>query len=159
MSEYVLRDCKLWLAGFDLSGDTNALALDYGAELLDATTFADATRGRAGGLKTVAVSHEGFWEGGADKVDEVLFARLGLKDEVMTIAPETGADGETAFSFLSALSEYSPGGQVGELLAFSVRGESSGALVRGTIMHNATRAGSGNGPARQLGVVAAEQKL
>ena len=160
MGVQILKDCKLWLAGFDLSGDMNALALDFGAELQDNSVFGDDTRSRAGGLKTVTFAHEGFWNGGADKVDDVLFGRLGLADEVMSVAPETGADGETAYVLRSVLGEYAPGGSVGEMLAFSVRGESGqGPLVRGTIMHNAARAASGNGVARQLGAVGATQRL
>lgn len=160
MAEQIWQNCKLWLAGYDLSGDMNALALDYGAELQDNTTFDDDTRSRLGGLKTVTVQHEGLWNGGDDQVDEVLFSRLGLIDEVMSISPQAGAEGEIGYSFQSALSEYAPGATVGEILAFSVSGEaSSGPLVRGTIVHNAARTANGQGSAFQLGNVAAGQKL
>ena len=90
----------------------------------------------------------------------MLFSRLGLKGEVLSISPQAGAEGEIGYSFQTALSEYSPGAPVGEILAFSVSGEaSSGPLVRGTILHNATRTANGQGSAFQVGAVGASQKL
>lgn len=160
MAEFVLENAKLWLGGYDLSGDMNALALEYGAEAQDNTTFGQDTHSFMGGLKTIRASHEGLWNGGDGQVDDVLFARIASQNEPMSIAPETGADGETAYSFQSKVASYAPGAQVGELLAFNVSAEASaGPLVRGTIMHNAARAASANGVARQLGAVAAGSKL
>lgn len=159
MAIQVLKDCKLWLDGWDLSGDMNALALRYGAELQDDTVFGDDTRSRAGGLKTVAVQHEGYWNGGADQVDDALFQSIGVADKPMTFGPETGADGERAFTVLTNLGEYAPGGEIGAMLAFSVSGEATGPLVRATVMHNAAETASGNGVARQLGAVGATEKL
>jgi hypothetical protein len=159
MAVQVLKDAKLWLAGYDLSGDMNALALTYGAELQDDTVLGDDTRSHMGGLKTLTFQHEGFWSGGTDAVDEVLFTRIGVANEVMTVGPETGADGEIAFTTPIVEGEYSPGAAVGEMFAFSVSGEGRDSLVRGTVMHNAQRTASGNGAARQLGSVSASQKL
>lgn len=159
MAVQIIKDAKLWLGGYDLSGDMNALALTYGAELQDDTVLGDDTRSRMGGLRTLTFQHEGFWNGGAEAVDEVLFGRIGVKDEVMTVGPETGADGEIAFATRIVGGEYSPGGAVGEMLAFSVSGEGRDAFVRGTVMHNAQRTAGGNGVARQLGAASAGQRL
>ena len=159
MVEQVLTQCKLWVDGWDLSGDMRALALNYAAELKDNTTFGMTTRSRAGGLKLVDIQHEGLWSGGADLVDEVLFNRIGLSDVPVSIGVETGAEGEVGYSFLSTFGEYAPGAPVGEMFAFTVSAESSGRLVRGTILHNAARTVSANGTAFQVGAVSASQKL
>lgn len=159
MSVQILRDSKLFLDGYDFSGDMSALALAYGAELQDNTTFGMDTRSRLGGLKTVTVQHEGFWNGGANGVDDVLFGKIGVASVPMTIAPMTGAEGELAYSFLSNLGQYTPGATVGEMLRFSVSGEASGELVRGSILLNATKTLTGNGTAFNVGAASSTQKL
>jgi hypothetical protein len=161
MASQVLTDCKLWLAGFDLSGRLNALGLQVASELQDATTFGNDTRIHTGGLQTIQAQHEGYWEGGADKVDEVLFSRIGTQSVPMTACPTAGADGETAFTFRSTLSEYTPRGVVGELFAFGVSGQGAAGepLVRGTVLLNGTKAASGTGTAFNLGSVPAGKSV
>lgn len=160
MAKQILRDQKLWLGGYDLSGVISSLALDYGAEARDVATLGAATRIQKAGLKTLAAQHEGFWDA-AGGIDEELFGRVGLADAPMSFAATDAAEGDTAFSFLALFGEYSPGEAIGNILAFSVSaqaGDGDG-LVRGTLMHNATRSASGNGTALQLGAVGDSQKL
>ena len=159
MAERVLTDCKLWLDGYDLSGDMNALALAYAAELRDNTTFGDDTRSRIGGLKTLNFAHEGLWNGGDDQVDDVLFARVGVSNTVMTVSPMAGADGEVAYLARVIEAEYSPGADIGEVFSFAVSGEATDRLVNGTIMVTGAKTASGNGTARQLGALSAAQTL
>lgn len=158
MAEQVLKDQALWFGGYDYTGVMNALGLDYGAEMVDVTVFGDQSRGRAGGLKNVAVSHQGLWDG-TGVLDQELFDRMGLAAAPMSFAMVDAAEGDVAYSFLAALGEYAPGGAVGDALAFSVSAEGAGDLVRGTLMHNATRGATGNGTGRQIDAVAAGQKL
>jgi hypothetical protein len=159
MAELVWTNAKLWLDGYDLSGSMNAIALEHSAELVDNTAFGDATRSRLGGLKNITMQADGYWNGGADQVDDVLFSRVGQTQIPVTLGPIAGADGEVGYGFLAAQGAYAPGGALGEMLAFTVNAEADGDLVRGTIMHNAARTASGNGVARQLGAAAAGQNL
>jgi len=140
----------------DLSGHLNSIAVDYSAEMVDDTVFGNDTRSRKGGLKMAKMSLAGFFD---STPDNYLFNQAGVAGEPMSCAPQTGADGEVAFTMAAISSEYSYDGQIGELFAFSVTGESTEDLVRGTIMHNASRTASGNGVVRQLGAVSANQKL
>lgn len=156
MATQVLTDSKLWMSEVDLSGHLNSIAVDYSAEMLDDTVFGDDTRSRKGGLKVAKMSLAGFFD---STPDNYLFNQVGASGEPMSCAPQTGADGEVAFSMAATTSEYSYDGQIGELFAFSVTGESSEDLIQGTIMHNASRTASGNGVVRQLGAVTADQKL
>lgn len=57
MALYVLKDCKLYVAGFDISGDTNTVTIDHGAPELDVTTFGNDSVKRIAGLETVSLSH------------------------------------------------------------------------------------------------------
>lgn len=161
MAHQVLTNCKLYLGGFDFSGDLNALGLSWEAEAVDDSTFGAGTRTNLGGLKRILAQHAGHVQYGTNLVDEVLFGQLGTANLPMTIAPLTGAEGEAGYSFLSELSRYTPlKGAVGQAADFDVAAEASGSpLIRGTLVHNATRTVTGNGTAFNLGAVGAAQKL
>lgn len=160
MSTQVIQNAKLWMGGYDLTGRMNALALNYSADMVEETVLGDDTHIMKGGLKVATMAHEGYFSGGDGDVDDVLFDNMAAANLPVSIGPTTGADGELAYMLESVLSEYTPGASVGEMLAFSVSAESSSVgLVRGTVMHNATRAASGNGTARQLGAVAAGESM
>jgi hypothetical protein len=155
----ILTNCKAYLEGYDVSGDMNQLALAYGAEIKDASTFGKTTRVKKGALKEVSASMAGFWESDTDKIDPVLFDRIGLNDKLITLCPETGAQGEIAYSFRSVLGEYAPGAQHGELLVFKLSAQGSDLLLRGKVMENAAKTSTANGTAGQLGAVTADQKV
>lgn len=157
MAVEVLTDAKVWLAEFDISGKLNAVSLQYGAEMVDDTVFGDDTRSRAGGLKTVALGVEGYFDG-AD-VDPALFGEIGVADNPVTVA-HVSTIGNIAYLFKSIAGDYSPGGQVGDMFAFSAGAEATGGLIRGTLMVNAAAvAATANGTGRQLGAVGATQSL
>ena len=158
MAAFVFTNPKLWLAGYELEGVLSTLALNYGAEIKDATVFGNTTRIRKGGLKTVAGQVEGFYD--ATTIDAALFSRIGAANVPVTCAPDgAGAEGERAFALLAALGEYRIGGELGEMSKLSLPLDSGGPLVKGTIVHNAARTATGNGTAFQLGAVSATQKL
>lgn len=163
MSSNILTDAKLYVSSFDLSGDMNALALTYAAEMKDNTTFGATTRINKAGLKSIVAQHEGLWDSnGTDQPDDVFFSRIGTANVPVTISPQTGADGEVAFLFQAVHGEYTPGAPVGELYAFTVsmEGDNGAPLVRGMVLHPATaRTATGNGTAMQLGAVSATQDV
>lgn len=162
MAAKVWTDVRLFWDAYNLSGDINALALNYGVELGDATVLLDASRRRRAGLKTIAFQHEGFVNYGVDQVDDALFNDIAVANVPMTICPHnSGAEGEIAFFFNGLAGQYQPGGTVGEMHRFSVSGEADDGrdLIRGTVLNNATRTVTANGTAFNLGAVSATQKL
>jgi hypothetical protein len=161
MPPKVLTNAKLWVDAWDLSGDVNKIALDYGAELQDATTFGhQGGKARKGGLKNTSLALEGFWSEGPDLVDEVLFGKVGLVDVPITVADSLGAAGDPAFSFLAGIAQYSPGASIGEMLKFALDAESSNdALIRGILLRNSVETIAGNGAAFAQGLVGSGQKL
>lgn len=161
MATEVLTDAAILVDGYDLSGYSNALALQYGAEMKDATTFGNDTRITKGGLKTVMANARGFYETGtAGDPDAALFSRIGTKDLVTSLAGVRTV-GEVAYLFTTTGAVYEIGGQVGELLPYSVDLEGNGvALVRGRLMADQTSVGSsGNGTAVQVGAVTSGQRM
>jgi hypothetical protein len=159
MATQVISNAKVWLGQYDVSGDVNALAIRYGADIQDATTIGDTSRVRRAGLKSFGMQLDGFVNPGTGLADECLNAFVGAADTPVVIGPLTGADGELAFASVLDLASYAPGAAVGEMHAFSASGEGSGDLIRGTLMHNATRSTTGTGTIRQLGAASATQKV
>ncbi len=162
MSSQVLTDAKILIAGHDLSGQMNAVALEYSAEMKDATTFGQATRINKGGLKSVIGSAAGHWDSnGATAVDPVMFARVGTSNVPVTIIPQGNGQGNVAYLFRAIEATYQVGGEVGELLPFSVEMEGAGGqqLVRGKLMDYNQRTGDFNSTPIQLGAVLSTQYL
>ncbi len=158
MSEFVIKDGKVYLAGYDLSGDVNAAAIDYSAEAVDVTCLGDGTHIRLGGLKSVTAQVEGFYDG-ADN-DQQLFDRIGVSDVPLTICPENANEGSRAYTFKTMLASYSPGGSLGEAMTFSVSGEATGyELVQGVVLLNGTKTVTGNGAGQLLTAVTSAQQL
>lgn len=159
MPAHVLSDQKLWFAGYDLTGVMNALSVTDGVGLKEAPVLGNTAMRRLAGLRTVVAQHEGYFQ--ADPEDAALNANMGLVDVPMSFGPIDGAEGSLAYSFASALGEYSPRGEIDEMFRFSLSAEGSAGepLVRGLLGHNASRTSSANGTAYQLGAAAAGQKL
>lgn len=164
MAIQVLKNCKAYLDGYDLTGNSNKVELNYSADSLENTVFSATTKSRQAGLKNVEVNLEGFWEAGVGKIDAAMGANLdagGLVGKIITLCPTGGAANEPFFSFENIFGEFQLGAQVGELLPFSYSGGGSDdeGLIKGTVLENATKTATANGTGRQLGQVAAGQHL
>ena len=162
MAHQVFTNCTILLAGFDLSGDSNAVALTYAAELQDNTTFGSTTRTRMGGLASVVGQIEGLWDAdGTDEPHDAIFSRIGTANVPITIAPNDGAAGEVAFILRSIAGEHSVGGSIGDLLPYSVSFEGSGGapLVEGTVLRNSTETATGTGDDFVLGAASSGERV
>jgi hypothetical protein len=162
MASQVLTDARLLVAGRDFSGQMNALALTYAAEMLDETTFGNDTRINKGGLKGIVGQHEGYWDAtDANAPDPVLFDLVGGAGTPVIICGVAGDEGDPAYLFEAVAAEYTPGAAIGELLGFSVSMEGGNGLplVRGTILADGAETGNVTGTAFQLGAVGASQFL
>ncbi len=158
MAEFVIKDGKVFLAGYDLSGDVNAAAIDYSADALDVTCLGDSTHIRIGGIKTVTAQVEGYYDGTDN--DQQLFSRIGTADVPLTICPQDANEGSRAYTFKTMVASYSPGGSLGEAMTFSVSGEATGyELVQGVVLLNGTKTVTGNGTGQLLTAVTATQQL
>lgn len=148
------------MGAINLSGNLVSVAGNYGSELQDDTVFGDTTRSRAGGLKTVQLQIEGYYE--AANPDSTLFSNVGLAGVPVTVGSLTGAEDEVAHSFLANFANYSPGGSIGEMLKFSAEAEASGGdtgLIKGYIGYNGTASSTSSTTGQQIGAVSAGQKL
>ncbi len=141
----VLTDCKVLLGGYNLSGFSNSLTLDYGAELLDDTVFGtNGTRSSKPGMKTFTFTGGGFWD---SAIDAPLNTRIGASREVMSFAERGTTEGDRAFTVRAVNGKYNPlSGEVGALLPFEIDAMSANSpLVRGVLLATGSKATTGNG--------------
>ena len=126
----LFTNAKIFIAGYDLSGDFNEVALEYEAESLDTTVFGSATRTMRGGLKASRVNGRGFVQHGANLVSEALFNEVGRDDRVVMLFPDGITEGATStgsgYMFKAVETQYQHGGAVGEMLAFDFAAEGRG---------------------------------
>ena len=160
MAHYVLKNAKVWVDAYDFSGDANALAINYEADAVEDTNFGDTTHVFLGGLNKFDAQFEGAVNLGATTVEGTNFANVGTTNTPFTFGIDTGADGEIGYTMEAMTGAFNWGAKIGELQRYSIPLSASGnRLVRGTIMHNATRTATANGTARQLGAVIAGQSV
>jgi hypothetical protein len=152
----VLTNVRLFVDGRELSGQMNAIGIEYGVDALDATTYGNDTRIHAGGLKTTTMSHQGYW---ASADDAHIFPRIG-PSAIVTVCPEAALGGSAAYFERVMHSSYGTGGTVGELLPFSFDAEAAGPLVQGSVIAPlATVTGNAAGTAYELGAVPAGKSV
>lgn len=155
-----LINLKWWLGGYDLSGRFNTGGLVTTCEDQDATAFSANTRIGIPGLPKTRAEFGGFVGFGAGEPDDVFAAIQRLEDQVLSVSPQTGAEGDRVYAFLAALASYQPRGRVGERFEFAGSAFATGApLIPGTLLHHATRNASGDGTALQVGAVLSGQQL
>ena len=162
MAAFVLDNAKLYVGGYDLSGDSHSINLVTSVEEKDSTTFGSAGyRSRLGGLRTFTLQGQGFVEYGVGENDAVLFANLGSTSSLLTVAADGGAAGEIGYFGQALHGRYESFDAVGEIMPFTTDFAGSGSLIRGTILEDAgtARTSTGNGTARAIGAASASQKL
>lgn len=159
MAHIVLKDVSVYAGGYDLTGDTNSVALDYGADMVEDTVFGQGTHGMRAGLKTVSFSMEGYTDG--DHTDSALYDQIGLEDLPLTAMTEGPTEGNTAYSFLVAVSEFQPAnGAVGEMASYSASAAAMGDLIKGYSLANLENAtSSGNTTGFQISAVSSSQTV
>jgi hypothetical protein len=158
MAHLVLTQAAVWLAQYELTGALNAVAVDYGAELQDDTTFADGGfRSRMPGLRNCTAQVEGLYDTGS--IDSALFSQVGATSVPFSVVPQGATEGNRAFTFYAQDAGYTPGGTVGDMLGFSASAQGDSDLIRGTLAHYNTRTSTGTGTAYQLGAASSSQRL
>lgn len=158
MAETIFANGLLFCGRVALQAQIKEMALVISSELQDTTAYDDSARNRLGGLKDVSFSAAGYF--GAAEPDFTLYSDLGVADELITVTPTTNL-GDRSYFFRAVLGEYSPiGGEVGAVAGFSLNAAAYFSdLIRGTLMENGSFLVTGNGTGRQLGAVAANQRI
>ena len=158
MTKVSAQQTRVYLDGFDLSGDLNSSGLDVRNELANVTTFADSGPRRVEGNYDTVHQHTGFFDGDAGGIDEALLAALG-SDTDHYLAQLFAGDGEGSVGYESVVRiERQPRvARVGEAVSLSFDAAGSNGTARAVVVRNASITGVGAGTGRNLGATAAGQ--
>ncbi len=115
----------LFYGGYALASQFNKLDLAYSVEALDETVFGtDGTRKFRGGLRAYELSGGGFFNAGDGAVHNVFMDSHAVLDVGVMLFAEDIVEGATAtgsgYMFRAVELKYMIGGQVGELLPFTL---------------------------------------
>jgi len=130
MSHQVLKDTTVYIGGYDLTGDTNSVTLEHGADMVEDTTFGNDTHGMRSGLKMSSFSMEGHVNNAQS--DDALYSQITVEDKPLSVYPLGSAEGNRGYGFLVTVGEFSPlSGAVGELNTYSSSAAAMGDLTSG----------------------------
>lgn len=119
MSTGAALDHTTWVAGYDMTGDSNQTSLKLAVEPKDRSVFGNRARNRLGGLHTADSTVNGFADFAAGAVDPTTFAALtGLKAVTQSW---DGTLGSIAYAYQAIDTDYQVFGQVGEIVPFSLQ--------------------------------------
>ena len=165
MGNFVYQDQKVFLAQYNLTGNTNMVALSETRDALDDTTLGSNTKSNFPGLLNTTFQVEGLFDPSTE-YDRALSSQIGIQGVPFTITQSSSA-GQQAYFLNAMLADYTPfNNSVGELAAFSAggvtaKGSSAPAnLIRGQVAfwtENFTT--SANGTSINLGAVSTQQRL
>ncbi len=169
----VSKNNRIWIGRYDLSTYIDSIDSTLDVEALDDTTFGSlGHRSRAAGLLDFMVDLDGLVEFGAGYTDAVMFAEMtagtGLPFASIPVpggavtAAEPSAENDLVWLTFAKTFRYAPGGAVGTLFRFSAHLEATEEPVSGTLMvprPSAARTSSATSTARQVGAVAAGERL
>ncbi len=161
MAVAIATSCKIYVGQYDVSGDLNKVAIDDGANELDGRVFNNTAGNTVLGLYNPKLNAQGLVTLGAAAVHQSLQTNKGIADVPVTVSPESGAAGDVAVFMQSIQTTLKTGGQVGEILPFTIDAMARGIpSISGRMFVAAgNKTSSTTSAIIQLGAVAATQKV
>ena len=162
MGKHILKDVELRAGAYNLSADSNQLAVDETYDEVENTTFGALSHTALPGIPKVSMSFSGYAEANSadPQVDDVIESQLGSTETPMSFCPVAAANGGVCYFTQGMILSAQRGGAVGEMYGFTVSGVGQGSfLVRGSVLSTGARTATGTGTALQVGATSATQKL
>lgn len=163
MTKFAYTNVGLWVAGFDVSGDTNKAAFGVEAPTKPVTTFGDgAWEAHIVGVPAGALSYDGFLDHSAADIDGEAFNNIGTAVSVSLLPQQSATPtvGDVAWLFKPPRTGTNIDLKHGEPAAGGVSGSVSGPVIRGRLMvPKAAHITSATGTSSQAGAVTATQKV
>lgn len=162
MAPIVLLNAFAYVGGYDLTGDSNQLALGGDAAKVERTTFrSGGWEESVMGMRTMELELNGFASFGLDEGDQQQFNNLGVT-QVSTVGP-TETEGQPTFMSQAGVYQYTAYGTLGENAPYTVTGHGKDAvgIVRGVLAKakGTVSATGALGSSQNLGNVAAGKYL
>jgi hypothetical protein len=153
----IFKNATILLSGYNISGDSNKVALSSKADVKDRTTFNNTARRRVCGLLDTSISAEGFFD---PAKDAGLFDFIASGEKIIAVSPAVGLAGDLVYFAKCQTAEYTPlEGAIGELAAFRLSAQGNGPLIRGKMLERSTKTATAPGTAANIGAVLATQKV
>lgn len=166
MAKYVLRNCGLFLGGYDLSDCHNSLSLSTSCKTVDATVFGASVEAAASGVKSVDLTSTGYWDDTIGQYNDVgLLALHRLQTPAAIVLPQertvvSAAPCTAAHMFKPLEMSYTPiSGGMGEMRKFTATAKGWGDLYSGKLLHNVREYANGDGTACNCGAMLSTQTL
>lgn len=161
MGKIVLTNARIFVGPQELSGVSNSINIAHASEMLDDTTFqptssGNGTRSFTPGLKTIEITANMFWD---TVYDDLLFSRLGLNGEVVSVAALGEAEGDIVHITQGVRGAYNPmSGEVGALIGAQLDAKNRGYdLVRGQLMALGTKTSTSTSTGINMGSAASKR--
>ena len=151
MAKQVFMDCRVFVSGADLSGNSNQIEIGEEWDAKKATNFrSGGAEEYLAGLGTVEVSGEGQWEAGSAALPDDSFWANRRVIEPWSVAPDGQSDtapGNLMYLTSAVRTQMKLGDTVGEVAPWSATASGSRPLVRGLSLHasGVPRTATGNG--------------
>lgn len=153
-----LQNAVILTGPANLSGYLNSVEVNVSSDDKDVTTFAtQGFRSVLGGIKSIEINTEGFWDAGAGAVadptkpDDRMWSEFNTTGNVMTVTPTGAVVGDISYFTRVLRPNYTFGAEVGEVLPFTSSAMGDGtALVRGLIADNQARTATATTAVRTL---------
>lgn len=163
MPVYVNQDITYLFGSMSIAGNAKSAIITNSVQELDTTSLASTGwTTRIGGNKSGEFALELMADFDAGTLDDTIWPYINTNADAPQSLAIGSAEGSTAYVWSGLNTAYTPVmGAPGELAMASLSGVADGPIARGTLMHTTgtARTTTGNGTIRQLGSVAASQRL
>ena len=160
-------NCGIYLDGYDLSGDFNALSIVTELDAHDVTTWRDSEVVEAKimepGLPKSSVEFGGYWRSDTAGPDKILRDRFAVKDGVLLVVTGLAtAEGASAYLLSASQGRYAATPEVEKVIEYhgSFFGTANRPGMGGSLLHpKASRASSGTSTPLNLGAIGSSGAL
>ncbi len=126
---------RLYIAGYDLTGFLKGVKAPAEIDKAEVTTLNKTSRCYIPGLQTATLSAEGFYDGSAGAIDDVLRQITGLASAVMAHLPAGDGIGKTAVCMDAIETSYEDDTSVDDAAQLSFEAQSNVGAERCLILH------------------------
>jgi hypothetical protein len=148
----ILRDARVYVGGYDLSGDHNEVQVTVGFREADGTRFGHRAECVAATIATVEATGKGFVRIGPTGTNRALRQNLGVENVPITILSGDPVLEDAAIeTFIAEVMTYRAGAAAGDLLSFDWTAKAQGhPSESGTLLASGTITATSVGAARAM---------
>ncbi len=149
------RKAVFYIRELKLSGDANRVALTFGVDAAEDTTFEQGSKDFLEGDYGWTSSMDGYWNAGSSRIDNAIYDIIGKGTQVVSIFPNGTTIANVGYEGKGILSSFTPEATVGGAVSFSAELQGSDHLFRSNILHSGLLTVTGTSTAQNIGTAGA----